>query len=79
MAEPGLQEMASRNYAEMAAISRRLHASFRAVAAIGKPVVVSGPGQAKASRSLSATVVAVRDRRAACVSRSLRRYQVSYS
>jgi hypothetical protein len=36
-----VKEMAGRNYAEMAAISRRLHASFRAVAAIGKPVVVA--------------------------------------
>ena len=30
-----VKEMAARNYGEMAAISRRLHASFRAVAAIG--------------------------------------------
>jgi len=39
-------EMAGRNYAEMAAISRRLHASFRAVAAIGKPVVAAITGVA---------------------------------
>jgi enoyl-CoA hydratase/carnithine racemase len=31
-------------YAEMAAISRRLHASFGAVAAIGKPVVAAITG-----------------------------------
>jgi enoyl-CoA hydratase/carnithine racemase len=37
-------EMAARTYAEMAAISRRLHASFRAVAAIGKPVVAAITG-----------------------------------
>ena len=39
-----VKEMAGRNYAEMAAISRRLHASFRAVAAIGKPVVAAITG-----------------------------------
>ena len=39
-------EMAARNYAEMAAISRRLHASFRAVAGIGKPVVAAITGVA---------------------------------
>ena len=37
-------EMAARTYAEMAAISRRLHASFRAVAGIGKPVVAAITG-----------------------------------
>jgi enoyl-CoA hydratase/carnithine racemase len=36
-----VKEMADRSYAEMAAISRRLHAGFRAVAAIGKPVVAA--------------------------------------
>ena len=41
-----VKEMAGRNYAEMAAISRRLHASFRAVAAIGKPVVAAITGVA---------------------------------
>jgi enoyl-CoA hydratase/carnithine racemase len=39
-------EMAARTYAEMAAISRRLHASFRAVAGIGKPVVAAITGVA---------------------------------
>jgi enoyl-CoA hydratase/carnithine racemase len=39
-----VKEMAARNYAEMAAVSRRLHASFRAVAAIGKPVVAAITG-----------------------------------
>ena len=39
-------EMAARNSAEMAAISHRLHASFRAVAAIGKPVVAAITGVA---------------------------------
>src|SRR5258708_10839197 len=39
-----VKEMAGKNYAEMAAISRRLHASFRAVAAIGKPVVAAITG-----------------------------------
>lgn len=39
-------EMAPRNSAEMAAISRRLHASFRAVADIGKPVVAAITGVA---------------------------------
>ena len=39
-------EMAGRTCAEMAAISRRLHASFRAVAAIGKPVVAAITGVA---------------------------------
>jgi len=39
-----VKEMAGRNYAAMAAISRRLHASFRAVAAIGKPAVAAITG-----------------------------------
>jgi enoyl-CoA hydratase/carnithine racemase len=39
-----VKEMADRNSAEMAAISRRLHASFRAVAAIGPPVVAAITG-----------------------------------
>jgi enoyl-CoA hydratase/carnithine racemase len=39
-----VKEMAARNYAEMAAVSRKLHASFRAVAAIGKPVVAAITG-----------------------------------
>jgi enoyl-CoA hydratase/carnithine racemase len=39
-----VKEMASRNHAEMASVSRRLHASFRAVAAIGKPVVAAITG-----------------------------------
>jgi len=39
-------EMAARTSAEMAAISRRLHASFRAVAGIGKPVVAAITGVA---------------------------------
>jgi enoyl-CoA hydratase len=39
-----VKEMAGKNYAEMASVSRRLHASFRAVAAIGKPVVAAVTG-----------------------------------
>ena len=39
-----VKEMADKNSAEMADISRRLHASFRAVAAIGKPVVAAITG-----------------------------------
>jgi enoyl-CoA hydratase/carnithine racemase len=39
-----VKEMAGRNYAEMASVTRGLHASFRAVAAIGKPVVAAITG-----------------------------------
>ena len=43
-AEADVKEMAARSCAEMAAISRRLHASFWAVADIGKPVVAAITG-----------------------------------
>jgi enoyl-CoA hydratase/carnithine racemase len=39
-----VKEMACKSYSEMAAISLRLHASFRAVAAIGKPAVAAITG-----------------------------------
>jgi enoyl-CoA hydratase/carnithine racemase len=39
-----VKEMAARNYAEMTAVSRKLQASFRAVAGIGKPVVAAITG-----------------------------------
>ena len=41
-----VKEMAARSYAETEAVSRRLHASFRAVAGIGKPVVAAITGVA---------------------------------
>jgi enoyl-CoA hydratase/carnithine racemase len=39
-----VKEMAGKNNAQMASVSRRLHASFRVVAAIGKPVVAAITG-----------------------------------